>query len=39
MKELAQQAAMDGDDKEASKIAVIGSIGLYLTCSTCSSSS
>ena len=30
MKELAQQAAMDGDDKAATQVAVIGSIGLYL---------
>ena len=30
MKELAQQAAMDGDDKTATQVAVIGSIGLYL---------
>ena len=30
MKELAQQAAMDGDEKAATKVAVIGSIGLYL---------
>jgi FtsH-binding integral membrane protein len=30
MKELAQQAAMDGDDKVATQVAVIGSIGLYL---------
>ena len=30
MKELAQQAAMDGDSKAATQVAVIGSIGLYL---------
>ena len=30
MKELAQQAAMDGDEKAATQVAVIGSIGLYL---------
>ncbi len=30
MKELAQQAAMDGDEKAAMQVAVIGSIGLYL---------
>ena len=30
MKELAQQAAIDGDDKAATQVAVIGSIGLYL---------
>ena len=30
MKELAQEAAMRGDDKAATQVAVIGSIGLYL---------
>ena len=30
MKELAQEAAMDGDEKAATQVAVIGSIGLYL---------
>ena len=30
MKELAQQAAIEGDDKAATQAAVIGSIGLYL---------
>ena len=30
MKELAQQAALGGDEKAAAQIAVIGSIGLYL---------
>ena len=30
MKELAQQAATDGDEKAATQVAVIGSIGLYL---------
>ena len=30
MKELAQEAAMRGDEKAAAQIAVIGSIGLYL---------
>ena len=30
MKELAQQAAIDGDEKAATQVAVIGSIGLYL---------
>ena len=30
MKELAQQAAIEGDDKAATQVAVIGSIGLYL---------
>ena len=30
MKELAQEAAMQGDEKAATQVAVIGSIGLYL---------
>ncbi len=30
VKELAQEAAMNGDDKAATQIAVIGSIGLYV---------
>ncbi len=30
MKELAQQAAFEGDEKAATQVAVIGSIGLYL---------
>ena len=30
MKELAQEAAMQGDQKAATQVAVIGSIGLYL---------
>ena len=30
MKELAQEAAMAGDEKAATQVAVIGSIGLYL---------
>ncbi len=30
MKELAQQAAMEGDQKGATQVAVMGSIGLYL---------
>ena len=30
MKELAQEAALVGDEKAAAQIAVIGSIGLYL---------
>lgn len=30
MKELAQEAAMHGDEKAATQVAVIGSIGLYL---------
>ena len=30
MKELAQEAAMRGDQKAATQVAVLGSIGLYL---------
>ena len=30
MKQLAQQAAMQGDERAASQVAVMGSIGLYL---------
>ena len=31
MKELAQQAALDGDEKVAGQIAIIGAVGLYLS--------
>ena len=31
MKELAQQAALDGDEKVAGQIAIIGAAGLYLS--------
>ena len=34
MKELAQEAATDGDEKTATQVAVIGSIGLYLNALT-----